>query len=179
MMAIEDRSTQGPPKADAAPQRQVQPFDALIAALRNDVAHAQQSLDRDYSARLQRTVDLNRDGHAESLSYFFNVVVPDGDGGTRTLRMPIVSMRPFTQHKIVEVSLELMASIEETPPDPVAITDAPDPPPLSLVVYRRGEALLRKLHRVFITFRGDQPEGGGEVTIDGLLLKKIAPSDRG
>ena len=97
------------------------------------------------------------------------------------MRMPMVSMRPFVQHKIVEVSLELMASIEETPPDPVATlpTDALDPPPLSLVVYRRGEALLRKLHRVFITFRGDQPEGGGEVTIDGLLLKKIAPSDRG
>lgn len=136
-------------------------FDALIAAFRGDVARAQARLAKSDRLRSQRAIDIDGEGRPTA---------------ARRLEMPMISLRPFIQTKIVEVSLELLASIEEAPANPA---EADPSPALALLVHRLDDARAPTLRRVRITLRGDQPAGGGDVTIDGRSFKTIPPVEQG
>ncbi len=175
MIRSDNKTEAGQRNVDGAAR--LAPFDALIAALQIDIGRAQQRLDAKQTNHLQRAIDISENGAAEAVSYFFQAVVPDRNGGTKTLRIPLISMRPFIQQRLVEVSVELMATIREAPVRQASgsIREPGEQPPLMLVVGPSDGNPKPRRHRVLITFRGAQPQGGGDVTIDGMPLKTIAP----
>jgi hypothetical protein len=93
-----------------------------------------------------------------------------GPGGERALRIPLLTLRPYLEHRLVAASLELKAGFEE-----VAPATPGDPPALAATVGRNR--LGRALHRLRISLFGPQP-GAGEISLDGKALRSLPPPER-
>ncbi len=154
-------------------RRRTARFDDLIDALQSEVARAQRSIDARHQGRLQQLLDLDGQGGAEALSYVFQVKVP-GPGGERSLRLPLMTLRPHLQHRLTMASLELKTSFEEVPP-----STRGGPPGLAAAIGaseagRKG--LRRAVHRLRIALFGPQP-GAGEIALDDRPLRRLPPPE--
>jgi hypothetical protein len=148
-------------------RRRTARFDDLVEALQSEVARAQRTIDRRHQGRLQQLLDLDGKGGAEALSYVFQVKIP-GPGGERSLRVPLLTLRPYIQHRVVAASLELKTAFEETRPA------RPGSPPALAASVGGDNRLGRTLHRLRIALFGPQP-GAGEISLDGRHLRDLTP----
>jgi hypothetical protein len=148
-------------------------LDDFVAGLQDSVAQAQERVDKANRGRLERQVELARDGQPEALTWSF-VIDQETGAGPRTVRLPLLTMHPHRVTAVTDITLELRAVVEEAP-KARGRTNAKG---LRLIVKRRLRAAGQQLHTLTVRLTGKQP-GKVQVRFDGVQLREIdtAPAE--
>ena len=143
-------------------------LDRLVAALQSEVATAQARISKQHQGRVDRLMQLDREGAIEMIRLSF---VVDGETGPEKERQesvccPLAILRPHRAPQVDELIFEFDAEVQ-----PVQQEDDAGSNRLSLVIRRPARWFKRRLLRVKIWLRGPQP-GDGVVHVNGKVLKR-------
>jgi hypothetical protein len=143
-------------------------LDEFVEGLRASVMQAQSNIDCGNRGRLERLVELARDGRTEALAWSFAIDRPGDIGGTPTVRLPLITLFPPIAAQLREMTLELDVSIAETP----AARKATAQKRLQLLIGHYPASLHQRLHRLTVRLTGTQ-RVGADVSVDGVLFKSL------
>ena len=142
-------------------------LDDFVAKLQASTAHAQAKIAAGNRGRLERQIELARDGTAETLSW--SLVMDENVGGeVRAIRFPLITMLRPAAAQVTELTFELKAAIEEAP----AQTRAGRPRRLRFIARRTFKSARQRIHSLTVRLIGAQP-GIAEISVDGALLRTL------
>jgi len=149
-------------------------FDDFIRSLQKEVGGAQRAVKEKQERLVRRYFDVEPDGQLKAVTW--TVVAPAGtlrdNGVEETIELPLLSLVSPVQQKIVEVSLEFEADVEESRRDRKKGRGN-----LVLVIKKRSKQQKTEGRRIKISLIGPQP-GQVEVYIDGILFKTVNNTDQ-
>jgi hypothetical protein len=145
-------------------------LDEFVETLRNSMAEAQASLERSNQGRLERLIELARDGRSEALTWSF-VIDGSSDSGParRTVRLPPVTMFPPLAVRVTEAKLDLNVAVERTPVRRKNNAGSQ----LRLQICRRAASLRRRLHQLTVHLTATQ-DVAAEILVDGVHFKTVS-----
>lgn len=149
-------------------------LDEFLQRLQNSVAIAQLNIEHGNRGRLERLVEMDREGRLEALTWSF-VIDGDDAGGlnSRTVRLPISTLRRHLVTRVAEFSLDMKVTVEDAPPTRATARQHL----LQLVVHRRSSWFRRRLHDLTLRLTGKQP-GEAKILINGSSLKNVCTDDQ-
>jgi hypothetical protein len=144
-------------------------LDEFVERLRNSMAEAQARLERSNQGRLERLIELARDGRSEALTWSFVIDGSSGSGtNKRTVRLPLVTLFPPMSVRLTEAKLDLNVTVQRSL---VPVKGNPRSH-LRLRICRRAAELRRRLHQLTVQLTGTQ-DIAAEVLLDGVHLKTV------
>ncbi len=150
-------------------------LDDFINGLRISTGRAQARVTERQQGQLERLCQVDQNGHTERVDWSFVLDVEGATPGeTKTIRLPLASMKSLLSPRVTEVSIEMPVEIEE-----IKAKRPETEPRYTFVVHRRQNFLRRNLHKLKIHLFGAQP-GAATVSVDGKVLKTlstVAPDD--
>ena len=150
-------------------------FDDFIRSLQKEVGGAQRAVKEKQERLVKRYFDVEPDGQLKAVTW--TVVVPAGtlrgNGLEETIELPLLSLMSPVQQKIVEVSLEFEAEVEESRRDDGQNGKGN----LVLVINKRSKRQKTGGRQIKISLIGSQP-GEVAVYIDGILFKTLDNTDQ-
>lgn len=173
-------------------------FDSFLNALCSSVNNAQKNIEARQVGVLKRLIETNKEGETQSVTWMFCLQSDEkGDNDSRSMEMPLLSLRSKNMLPVSEVSIEFDCEVSR--PDRAdskllnaayvrqGRNDNKDVGAPTLIeenqkesLYSRLVLVVKKWHRrrksdrakVEIKIRSDESPQG-EVLVDGQLLKKF------
>lgn len=144
-------------------------FDDFLRSLQKEVGGAQRAIQQQHERLVRRYFDVDADGQLKAVKW--KVSTPGttirGDGLEELIELPLLSLVPPVQHKIVEASLEFEADVEESRRDKKDGRGS-----MVLVIKKRNKRKKASGRQIKISMLGPQP-GRVEVYVDGILFKTL------
>ena len=144
-------------------------LDEFVESLRNSISEAQAKLERNNQGRLERMIELARDGRSEALTWSFVIDGPDGIGPAgQRVRLPLMTMFPPMAVHVSEAKLDLNVALIKAP----VSWRAKSHNRLRLQICRGAASLRRRFHQLTVHLSATQ-EAAAEVSLDGVHFKSI------
>ena len=140
-----------------------------MESLRNSISEAQAKLDRNNQGRLERMIELARDGRSEALTWSFvidgpNDTAPEG----QRVRLPLMTMFPPMAVHVSEAKLDLNVALIKPP----VSWRAKSHNRVRLQICRGAASLRRRLHQLTVHLSANQ-DVAAEISLDGVHFKNI------
>lgn len=144
-------------------------LDDFLRSLQREVGESQRAVKQRQESLVRRYFDVEADGELKAVKWAVNVPGQTfrQDGLEERIEVPLLSLLPPSQQKIVEVSLEFEADMEESRKD-----SRDGRGRLVLVLRKRKKWKKTNGRRIRIALLGPQP-GKLEVYVDGVLFKTL------
>jgi hypothetical protein len=146
-------------------------LDEFVDGLRNSMAKAQADLTRSNQGRLERLIQLARDGRTEALTWSFVIDQPSAGGSpaAHTMRLPLLTMFPPMAVQVIEAKIDLNVTVERAP----ARRKSNRRGRLRLRLCRPGESLRHRLHQLSVRLTGTH-DVTAELSLDGIHFKTVS-----
>lgn len=143
-------------------------FESFLRTLQAAVGHAQRAASLRHQTLLERMTEVGADGTRSSRTWAVQVPpLPTDARGSATLRLPLLGLRRLRQPQVIGFSFEVDVEIELE-----RGRYADGHPRMRLLIRKDVHDPGRESRRLRVSLEGPQP-GGGEVLIDGALLKRL------
>lgn len=178
-------------------------FDSLVSSARCIFESSRKSIELKQKAMLERLFEEQDNGKTQAVTWIFKIPSKEDARGYQELKLPLLSLRSTSQFRISEFSIEFDGEIEEvsektqtklseesTSLNSTGSDDAENRPipkngkqkispvqRLIMWVKKYSSKPQKNLERVKITYQ-DQGSPGGEIYINGQLLKTVEVSDK-
>jgi hypothetical protein len=145
-------------------------LDEFVETLRNSMAEAQATLERRNQGRLERMIELARDGRTEALTWSFVIDSSSGSSSDmRTVRLPLMTMFPPMAVQVTETKLDMNVAVERVPVPQKDNSRGR----FRFRICRRTASLRSRLHQLTVHLTG-APDVAAEISLDGAHLKTVS-----
>jgi Protein of unknown function (DUF2589) len=143
-------------------------LDEFVESLRNSMAKARSDLARTNQGRLERLIELARDGRSEALTWSFVIDEAGGGSQARTVRLPLVTLFPLRAVQVTEAQLDFNVALERRP----FYQKKSARSRLRLQLCRPGASLRHRLHQLTVRLTGTE-DVTAEILLNGAHFKTV------
>jgi hypothetical protein len=146
-------------------------LDEFVKRLRNSMAEARSNLARTNQGRLERLIELGRDGRTEALTWSLVIDAPGRDGSqARPVSLPLVTLFPMRAVNVTEAQFDFNVVLERNP----FYQRKSARGRLRLRLCRPGASLRERLHQLTVRLTGAE-DITAEISLNGTHFKTLGP----